>query len=294
MATTKKRKISPCSLGSCGDITAYNVCGQNRLPGSLVDKIDFDAQGLTPIETRFLAFPLLQEPKSFKSLNLLDFSLYIKLVSYHPSTTNTTHQVKNDLISTKLLSPFKIDIYLVRICDLETAKKRILKIEDVLKDPNDIKRHQLKDQFDILMSYSVQISCSTDCVFNDHEIIMCRSFLKEEQKICEISDNDNESTIYNTGNYRIIMVIDYMDWMYQSRIKDDDIAVDDKIDLGDTFERNNSGHPVMISSGSIEVSYHPNLTQVNSIEAFSQMVANRIIDKIPRPAAEVKNDDKDL
>ncbi|CAG8825066.1 30312_t:CDS:2, partial [Racocetra persica] len=213
----------------------------------------------------FLAFPLLQEPKSFKSLNLLDFSLYIKLVSYHPSITNTTHQVANDLILTKLLSPFKIDIYLVRICDLETAKKKNLKIGDVLKDPNDIKRHQLKDEFDILMNYSVEISCSTDCIFNDYVIIMCRPFLKEKQKTCEILNNDNESIIYNTENYRVIMVIDYMDWMYQGRIKDGgDIADNDKIELGDTFERYNSGYPVMISGGSIEVAYHPDMTNINN------------------------------
>ncbi|CAG8820064.1 20886_t:CDS:1, partial [Racocetra persica] len=281
---------------TCGDSTAYNVCSQKRPPGSLVDKIDFDAPGLIPIKSRFLVFPLLQEPKSFKSLNLLDFSLYLKLVSYHLSTTNATHRVADDLILTKLLLPFKIDLYLVRICDLKTAKKKKLKIGDVLKDPSDIKKHQLKDEFDILMNYSVEISCLTDCIFNDHVIIMCRPFLKEEQKTCEISNNDNESTIYNTGNYRLIMVIDYMDWMYQSRIKAEDIEDDDKIDLRDTFERYNTGIPVMISGGSIEVAYHPDMTDVKNIHTFSQMVVTQImdnIDKIPKPVIKGDNEDED-
>ncbi|CAG8839169.1 19673_t:CDS:1, partial [Racocetra persica] len=127
----------------------------------------------------------------------------------------------------------------------------------------------------------VEISCSTDCIFNDYVIIMCRLFLKEEQKICEISNNDNERIVYNTGNYRLIMVIDYMDWMYQSHIEAQNI--DDKIDLGDMFERYNSGHPVMISGGSIEVAYHPDMTDVNNIHTFSQIVVDQIMDKMPKP-----------
>ncbi|CAG8847530.1 29777_t:CDS:2, partial [Racocetra persica] len=132
-------------------------------------------------------------------------------------------------------------------------------IGDVLKDPNDIKRHRLKDEFDILMNYSVEIPCSTDCIFSDHEIIMCRSFLKEEQKIY--------------------------------------IEDDDKINLGDAFERYNSGYPVMISGGTIEVSYHPDMTDVNNITTFSQMVVTQImdnIDKIPKPVIKGDNEDEDL
>ncbi|CAG8850367.1 25383_t:CDS:1, partial [Racocetra persica] len=134
----------------------------NRPPGSLIDKIDFD-DGFMALDRRFYVFHLLQQEKTFKSLNLLDFSLYLKLVSYHPSTIASTYPLSNEVTLTKLLSPFKIDLYLVRICDLETAKKINLTIEDVLKQPKDIKNHQLKDNFDILLQYSVQINCSTEC-----------------------------------------------------------------------------------------------------------------------------------
>ncbi|CAG8831647.1 7134_t:CDS:1, partial [Racocetra persica] len=247
----------------------YNVCGTSRPSGSLIDKFDFDE--FTALDKRFYVYNLLQQKKSFKSLNLLDFSLYLKLVSYHPSTIASTYTLSNEITLTKLISPFKIDFYLVRVCDLETAKKKNLTIEDVLKQPRDIKNHQLKDIYDILLQYSVQINCSTECVFNEHEIVMCKKFLKEKQKTCEISSNTGENVVYDTANYRLIIVINYLEWMYQERFRAD-MDINNKIKLGETFEQLDSGYPVFISGGNIEIAYHPDLTQISSIQAFSKIV----------------------
>ncbi|CAG8848004.1 36941_t:CDS:2, partial [Racocetra persica] len=120
----------------------------------------------------------------------------------------------------------------------------------------------------------VQINCSTDCVFNEHKIVMCRKFLKDEQKICEISSNTDENIVYDTANYRLIM-------MYQGRFRID-MDINEKIKLGNIFGQYDSGYPVFISGGSIEIAYHPDLTQVNNIQAFSKMVVDQIMDKIPK------------
>ncbi|CAG8847692.1 15679_t:CDS:1, partial [Racocetra persica] len=98
----------------CGNIPDYNVCGNSRPPGSLIDKIDFIDGGFIALDKRFYIYNLLQQEKMFKSLNLLDFSLYLKLVSYHLFSLDSTYQLSNNIILTKLLSPFKIDLYLVR------------------------------------------------------------------------------------------------------------------------------------------------------------------------------------
>ncbi|CAG8851957.1 22199_t:CDS:1, partial [Racocetra persica] len=124
------------------------------------------------------------------------------------------------------------------------------------------------------------------CVFNKHEIVMCRKFLKDEQKICEISSNTGKNIVYDTANYRLIMVINYSDWMYQGRFRND-MDINEKIKLGNTFGQYDSGYPVFISGGSIKIAYHPDMTQVNSIQAFSQMVIDQIMDKIPK----VKDED---
>ncbi|CAG8842826.1 16411_t:CDS:2, partial [Racocetra persica] len=102
---------------TCGSIVEYNTCGNSRLPGSLIDKIDFIDGGFIPLDKRFYVYNLLQQEK------------------------NSTYQLSNQITLTKLVSPFKIDLYLVRVCDLEIAKKNNLTIEDVLKQPKDIKNH---------------------------------------------------------------------------------------------------------------------------------------------------------
>ena len=41
---------------------------------------------------------------------------------------------------------------------------------------------------------------------------MCREFLKDEQEVCVTNRNDNENIVYDTANYRFIMIIDYIDF----------------------------------------------------------------------------------
>ncbi|CAG8807152.1 23935_t:CDS:2, partial [Racocetra persica] len=180
----------------CGNVSDYNACGNSRPPGSLIDKINFiDGGGFITLDKRFYVYNLLQQEKMFKSLNLLDFSLYLKLISYHSLNLDSTYQLSNNINLTKLLSPFKIDLYLVR----------------------------LKDNYDILLQYSVQINCSTDCVFNKHEIVMCRKFLKDEQKTCEISNNTVGKTFGHYDSGYPVFILDGNQIMDKiPKVKDED------------------------------------------------------------------------
>ncbi|CAG8832998.1 21526_t:CDS:2, partial [Racocetra persica] len=54
------------------------------------------------------------------------------------------------------------------------------------------------------------------------------------------------------------------DWMYQGYFRDINMGINDKIKLGDTFGEHDLGYPVFISGESIEIAYHPDLTQVNN------------------------------
>ncbi|CAG8848388.1 30899_t:CDS:1, partial [Racocetra persica] len=110
---------------------------------------------------------------------------------------------------------------------------------------------------------------------------MCKKFLKEEQKTCEISSNTGENVVYDTTNYRLIMVINYSDWMYQGRFRID-MPINKKIKLGTLHSQYDSGYPVFISGGNIEIAYYPDLTQISSIQTFSRLVVDQIIDKIPK------------
>ncbi|CAG8847828.1 1081_t:CDS:1, partial [Racocetra persica] len=66
-----------------------------------------------------------------------------------------------------------------------------------------------------------------------------------------------------------------------------DMEINDKIKLGNIFGQYDPGYLVFISGGSIEIAYHPDMTQVNSIQVFSQMVVDQIMDKISK----VKDED---
>ena len=113
--------------------------------------------------TRFFSFPLFQENPRFDQIKILDFSLKLNLTSYHLSDVADTINVPGKI--TKLLSLLKIDLYLVRICDLELAKKKEFVLSDIIKDSKFIKDHQLKDKIDPIIHHQVVITCSSNCLF---------------------------------------------------------------------------------------------------------------------------------
>src|SRR5437868_6898438 len=175
---TRSKKLKPCSVGTCGDVDEYNLCRFRRPPGVNVNKFEFNPtrnnDGISEFKTlgtRFFSFPLFQENPRFDQIKILDFSLKLNLTSYHLSDVADTINVPGKI--TKLLSLLKIDLYLVRICDLELAKKKEFVLSDIIKDSKFIKDHQLKGKIDPIMHHLVVIPCSSNCLFQSHEITMC-------------------------------------------------------------------------------------------------------------------------
>lgn len=275
-----------CSVGVCGKVDEYNLCRYRRPPGVIINKLDLNPtrnnEGVTEFKrmgSRFFSFPFLQENPKFDKIKLLDVSIKLNLTSYHAKEITETINVPEEI--TKLLSPFKIDLYLVRICDLELSKKKKLDLSDILKNPNIIQDHQLKDKIDILMHHPVVISCSSDCLFQSHEITMCREFDKNEQNVCVLSRNTDENIVYDTANYRFMMIIDYMDFLYQSKLLNTDLSEERKLELGDKYNINNgnSGIPVFFTSGIIEIAFAPDIKEYQTIEAMTDMMSDRILEK---------------
>jgi hypothetical protein len=128
------------------------------------------------------------------------------------------------------------------------------------------------------MEYHVTLDCNTTCALKDHVITMCRLFKKGEKQIC-MTSNDNNTPIYDTGNYRLLILIDYLDWMYQLRVVDER---EDAISFGHTIDNNSgdSGMPAFFSGSTIEISYVPDVSSYRSIGAISDVIATQVIRKV--------------
>ncbi|CAG8835626.1 9699_t:CDS:2, partial [Cetraspora pellucida] len=169
-----------------------------------------------PVDRRFYSIPLLQEKNKvkFTSFKLLDFVTQFEFILFNPNNLNDTLNIPGtETQLTKLLSPFKIDFYFVRICDKKLAKKIDLKITDVLINSTNIRGHQFdEDKIKRVMEWSVVIPCE-GCVFKDHTVMI------------------------------LFIIVNYMNSLYQSQLNNNEINADDKILLGENFGDLNSRYP---------------------------------------------------
>ncbi|CAG8833081.1 10954_t:CDS:1, partial [Cetraspora pellucida] len=243
------------------------------------DKIEFANETFLPVDTRFYAFSLLQEQnKTFTSLRLLDFVAQFKLVSFTPKTDIQINIPGTETPLSPLFSPFKINLYLVQICEEQLAKKKDLTIEDVLVDPSDLIYHKFKDTVIPIVDYSVVIPCDNGCTFNNHVITMCRRFAKDEEKVCILSKGTNENIIYNTANLRLIMIIDYMDHLYQLNVRNKDMLYNDKLKLGVNPGDGETGYPVFFTNGFIEIAYTLDYQNYSSMQMMTQHLKTELTD----------------
>jgi len=288
------RKITQCSLGSCGDLKEYNVCRFERPFGVLIDKTEIAKEIFEPVDKRFYSFPLLQERnKKFESLRILDFAAQFKLVSFTPSGDYGVLVIPGtETRLTKLFAPFKISIYLVQICDETLAKKQDLTIEDVLVDPSNIEYHQFKESIKPIMENPVVIPCDSSCWFNHHTITMCRKFTKDEEKVCILSQETGESIIYNTANLRFIILVDYMDFLYQTNINNKEMPYSEKIKLGNDATAGGAGIPVFFTKGLLEVAYTPDSANYSTMEKMAETLKNEILEGV-LDGIKARNDVKD-
>ncbi|CAG8754319.1 14208_t:CDS:2 [Cetraspora pellucida] len=189
-----------------------------------------------------------KENKTFTLLRLLDFLTQFKLVSFTPKTEIQLNIPETETQLIPLFSPFKINLYLVQICEEQLAKKKDLTIEDVLVDSSDLIYHKFKDTVIPIVDYSVVIPCDNGYTFNNHIITMCRRFAKDEKKVCILSKGTNENIIYNTANLRLIIIINYIDYLYQLNVRNKDMPYNDKLKLGVNPGDRGTGYPVFFTN----------------------------------------------
>ncbi|CAG8583140.1 21443_t:CDS:2 [Cetraspora pellucida] len=113
------------------------------------------------------------------------------------------------------------------------------------------------------------------------------------KNVCILSQNENESIIYNTANYRLFIIVDYMNSLYQSRLNNDKINADNKILLDEIFGDLNSGYSVYFTKFEIEIAYAPALENYKNLTMFSQNLSDQIIERIKElQKTEVKTEEE--
>ncbi|CAG8635490.1 14473_t:CDS:2, partial [Cetraspora pellucida] len=184
------RKITQYLLGLCEDMKAYNVCQLERLFKVLIDKFEIAKEIFEPVN-KFL-FTLSGD---YDNITI-------------PETETRL---------TKLFALFKINLYLMQICDETLAKKQDLTIEDVLINPSNIEYHQFKESIKLIIEYLVVIPCDSSC----------------------------ESIIYNIANLCFIIPVDYMNFLYQTNINNKEMPYSEKIKLEVAYTPDSANYSTM-------------------------------------------------
>jgi hypothetical protein len=193
---------------------------------------------------------------------------------------------RRDLLA-PLLTPMGLTFYLVRICDKNIAKKSEARIQpgDVLKSLEDLENHELPDHFEILAKHEAEISCdNTGCLLREHHLYMCYKFDKDESKVCLLpEEEEGDAIIYDTGNFALILVVNYMNGFYKARRLRGTLPQADQRYLNEvntlylgqqfSFGGGQTGLPVFFSDGAIEVAYKFN-TNIENLTEIVRVVRN--------------------
>ena len=108
----------------------------------------------------------------------------------------------------------------MNICDKDTAKikSRDIQPNQILKDINNLEYHELKDEFEIIGKKEAWISCdNTGCLLRDQEFYIYFKFDKGNNTVCILPSEETLATITDFANFALILVVNYIDWMYKNR-----------------------------------------------------------------------------
>ncbi|CAG8695604.1 26341_t:CDS:1 [Dentiscutata erythropus] len=216
---------------------------------------------------------MLQEMSNFKNFELQDVSIHLKITTYHNRVRGSTINIpvaKNNQVIMPLLGPLKVKAYIIEICDIELAKKLLVTLDNILVDFN-LQHIQFKKSITVHLENEITIDCSS-CQFELNEVILCLDL--NHLHVCVLSEEDNQVRVFDKGNYTMVVILDYMDWIYQfKRIMSNN---DPNIigPFGVTFNEKNSdsGISAFFSSGYIESAYLPNLRHAPTLNAIMQSV----------------------
>ena len=122
----------------------------------------------------------------------------------------------------------------------------------------------------------------------DQEFYICFKFDKSNNIVCILSSEEISATITDSANFVLILVVNYMDWMYKNRRLRAQLPQADQrflteknsLYLGSEFsiKAGQTGISVLISNSSIEIAYKYDQKLENYVELakiFRQELENQ-------------------
>ncbi|CAG8800149.1 25463_t:CDS:2 [Dentiscutata erythropus] len=242
-STTSKKVKDTYKIGFCGDEKKLQACHFKRAIGVSTEKVVFGAY-TTP----------------FNKLELHNISIHLKITTYHNSTRENTINLptqRGNTVITPLLSPMTIQFHIVEICNPDLAKKEVVILDDILLD-KDLKKIQFKNTIKSRLKETLTIECA-DCEFTFDEIIIC--FNLDKLHVCLNSAEEDEMRIFDKANFAFLMIVDYMNWMYQFKRKNTNNNDGEIYLLRENFNllNSNSGISAFFSGGYIEYAWRPDM-----------------------------------
>ncbi|CAG8804853.1 26392_t:CDS:2, partial [Racocetra persica] len=221
--SSAKKKV--CAIGSCvvGDEKAYNACGKEenkpRFSKLVLSDIAIHLV-LTSVHTGQIKnliriVPWAIDPpdrdKDSKELDVTGSMIKHYKVPVAGSKT----------LLTSLIQKMRLHFFLVRICDKDLARKiqNDITPKEIFIDSKKLDDPELKDYFQILAKYYREINCDqTGCLLKDWNFYICYQFSKDEQKVCMLpEEDDTDSIIFDTTNFVLILVVDYIPRFFKIR-----------------------------------------------------------------------------
>ncbi|CAG8505911.1 36151_t:CDS:2, partial [Racocetra persica] len=161
----------------------------------------------------------------------------------------------------------------------------------------------------VAAKYYREINCDqTGCLLKDWNFYMCYQFSKDEQKVCILlEEDDTDSIIFDTANFALILVVDYMSRFFKMRRLHNKIPPPDAQNpnqqdsryltnnniyfLGQNFliQARQTGLPVYFSDGVIEIAYKYDVN-IKNIHKIANIIAQQIIQAQQGENSEIENE----
>ncbi|CAG8702906.1 20361_t:CDS:1 [Dentiscutata erythropus] len=214
---------------------------------------------------------LFQEKSNFKNFELQDILIHLKIISYHNRVQGSTINIpvtKGNQVITSLLGPLKVKAYVIEICDIDLAKKQAVTLNNILVDFN-LQHIQFRKSITVHLENEIIIDCSS-CQFEFDKVILCLDL--NRLRVCVLSEEDNQARVFDKENYAMVVILDYMDWMYQFKkiLSNNNPNIIGPLGVAFNEKTGNSGIPGFFSGGYIELVYLPDLRHASTLNAIMQ------------------------
>ncbi|RIB08144.1 hypothetical protein C2G38_2271915 [Gigaspora rosea] len=161
------------------------------------------------LDERFAYIRLFQQvEKNQSKIELHDVSIRMRFTSYRNTNRESRIRlltgVNNNVLTHTQITPlresFIFKVFIVEVCDRDTALNRNPTIGDIIVD-GDIQYLKFREYLNPVLATEIEISCD-GCQFQHHEIVMCLELNK--LKICLLENDENDVLLFNKGNYALV------------------------------------------------------------------------------------------